>query len=37
MPGRMPVTRNLPAGYRDSEIHHGVLHDDSAAFADDRR
>jgi len=31
------VTRNLLAHYRGSEIHNEVLHDESAAFADDRK
>ncbi|MCA2217789.1 endonuclease/exonuclease/phosphatase family protein [Jidongwangia harbinensis] len=31
------VTRNLLAYYRGSEIHNEVLHDESAAFADDRK
>ena len=31
----MLVTRNLLAHYRGSEIHNEVLHDESAAFADD--
>jgi endonuclease/exonuclease/phosphatase family metal-dependent hydrolase len=31
------VTRNLLGGYRGSEIHNEVLHDESAAFADDRK
>ena len=33
----MLVTRNLLAFYRGSEIHNEVLHDESAAFADDRK
>lgn len=33
----MLVTRNLLAYYRGSEIHNEVLHDESAAFADDRK
>jgi len=33
----MLVTRNLLAHYRGSEIHNEVLHDESAAFADDRK
>lgn len=31
------VTRNLLAHYRGSEIHNEVLHDESAAFADDKK
>lgn len=31
------VTRNLLAHYRDSEIHNELLHDESAAFAVDRK
>jgi predicted extracellular nuclease len=31
------VTRNLLAHYRGSEIHNELLHDESAAFADDRK
>jgi endonuclease/exonuclease/phosphatase family metal-dependent hydrolase len=33
----MLVTRNLLADYRSSEIHNEVLHDESAAFAVDRK
>jgi endonuclease/exonuclease/phosphatase family metal-dependent hydrolase len=33
----MVVTRNLLAFYRGSEIHNEVLHDESAAFAIDRK
>jgi hypothetical protein len=33
----MFVTRNLLAHYRGSEIHNELLHDESAAFAVDRR
>jgi exonuclease III len=33
----MLVTRNLLAHYRGSEIHNELLHDESAAFADDRK
>jgi predicted extracellular nuclease len=33
----MLVTRNLLASYRGSEIHNELLHDESAAFADDRK
>jgi endonuclease/exonuclease/phosphatase family metal-dependent hydrolase len=33
----MLVTRNLLAFYRGSEIHNELLHDESAAFADDRK
>jgi hypothetical protein len=33
----MLVTRNLLACYRGSEIHNEVLHDESAAFADDTK
>ncbi|KUG57366.1 endonuclease [Kocuria rosea subsp. polaris] len=33
----MLVTRNLLASYRGSEIHNEVLHDESAAFAVDRK
>ncbi|MFC4943819.1 endonuclease/exonuclease/phosphatase family protein [Pseudonocardia sp. GCM10023141] len=33
----MLVTRNMLAGYRGSEIHNEVLHDESAAFAIDRK
>ena len=33
----MLVTRNLLAHYRGSEIHNEVLHDESAAFAIDRK
>jgi len=33
----MLVTRNLLAFYRGSQIHNEVLHDESAAFADDRK
>ena len=33
----MLVSRNLLAHYRGSEIHNEVLHDESAAFADDRK
>jgi endonuclease/exonuclease/phosphatase family metal-dependent hydrolase len=33
----MLVTRNLLAYYRGSEIHNELLHDESAAFADDRK
>ena len=33
----MLVTRNLLAYYRGSEIHNEVLHDESAAFAVDRK
>ena len=31
------VTRNLLAHYRGSEIHNELLHDESAAFAVDRK
>lgn len=31
----MLVTRNLLAHYRGSEIHNEILHDESAAFAQD--
>ena len=31
------ITRNLLAGYRGSEIHNEVLHNESAAFAVDRQ
>jgi exonuclease III len=31
------VTRNLLAHYRGSEIHNELLHDESAAFAIDRK
>jgi predicted extracellular nuclease len=33
----MLVTRNLLAHYRGSEIHNELLHDESAAFAIDRK
>ena len=33
----MLVTRNLLANYRGSEIHNEVLHDESAAFAEDKK
>ncbi|WP_431197100.1 endonuclease/exonuclease/phosphatase family protein [[Micrococcus luteus] ATCC 49442] len=33
----MLITRNLLAGYRGSEIHNEILHDESAAFAVDRK
>jgi endonuclease/exonuclease/phosphatase family metal-dependent hydrolase len=33
----MLVTRNLLAFYRGSEIHNELLHDESAAFAEDRK
>ena len=33
----MLVTRNLLAHYRGSEIHNELLHDESAAFAVDRK
>ena len=33
----MLVTRNLLAFYRGSEIHNELLHDESAAFADDEK
>jgi len=33
----MLVTRNLLAHYRGTEIHNEVLHDESAAFADDTK
>lgn len=33
----MLVTRNLLAFYRGSEIHNELLHDESAAFADDKK
>jgi exonuclease III len=33
----MLITRNLLAHYRDSEIHNELLHDESAAFAVDRK
>ena len=33
----MFITRNLLAHYRGSEIHNEVLHDESAAFAIDRK
>lgn len=33
----MLVTRNLLGSYRGSEIHNEVLHDESLAFADDRK
>jgi exonuclease III len=33
----MLITRNLLAYYRDSEIHNEILHDESAAFAIDRK
>jgi endonuclease/exonuclease/phosphatase family metal-dependent hydrolase len=33
----MLITRNLLANYRGSEIHNEILHDESAAFADDRK
>lgn len=33
----MLVTRNLLAHYRSSEIHNELLHDESAAFAIDRK
>jgi endonuclease/exonuclease/phosphatase family metal-dependent hydrolase len=33
----MLITRNLLAHYRGSEIHNEILHDESAAFADDRK
>lgn len=33
----MLVTRNLLTHYRGSEIHNEVLHDESAAFANDRK
>ena len=31
------ITRNLLAHYRGSEIHNEILHDESAAFAVDRK
>ena len=33
----MLITRNLLAFYRGSEIHNELLHDESAAFAIDRK
>lgn len=33
----MLITRNLLAGYRGSEIHNEILHDESAAFAEDKK
>jgi exonuclease III len=33
----MLITRNLLAAYRGSEIHNEILHDESAAFATDRK
>ena len=33
----MLITRNLLAAYRGSEIHNELLHDESAAFATDRK
>ena len=33
----MLITRNLLAQYRGSEIHNEILHDESAAFAIDRK
>ncbi|WP_203901487.1 endonuclease/exonuclease/phosphatase family protein [Virgisporangium aliadipatigenens] len=33
----MLISRNLLAHYRGSEIHNEILHDESAAFADDRK
>ena len=33
----MLITRNLLAHYRGSEIHNEILHDESAAFAIDRK
>jgi len=33
----MLVTRNLLAHYRGSEIHNELLHDESVAFAVDRK
>lgn len=33
----MLVTRNLLAFYRGSEIHNELLHDESAAFGEDRK
>jgi endonuclease/exonuclease/phosphatase family metal-dependent hydrolase len=33
----MLITRNMLAAYRGSEIHNEILHDESAAFATDRK
>jgi predicted extracellular nuclease len=33
----MLITRNLIAHYRGSEIHNELLHDESAAFAEDKK
>jgi exonuclease III len=33
----MLITRNLLAHYRRSEIHNEILHDESAAFAIERK
>ncbi len=33
----MLVSRSLLAAYRGSQIHNEMLHDESAAFADDKK
>jgi hypothetical protein len=37
MRDHMPITRNQLAACRDAETHNGILHDESVAFAGDRR